>query len=212
MKTTSYITLTTGLALVGLAMAACEGPVGPGGPEGADGAAGADGNANVYSTGWEVIEADAWRSGVGVGSVLFAAYGDVACCFFNELVTFGGLGITDSDEAEVHGAVLAYVGIADNEGNVRSAHAIPVTKSVSGGGGTGGIEFRMAYSSGGGTRWIVIAAALMGGSWNEDFIRDAYLPGLRFRVVVIPPEAAATAAGHDYSDYEAVAEYYGIPD
>lgn len=166
----------------------------------------------MYSTGWEVIEAGDWRFGVGVGSVLFGAHGDADCCFFNEFVTFGGLGITDSDHAEENAAVLTYVGFTNNEGVVHSAYLIPIKRSVSGGGGSGGIEFRMAYNSGGGARWIIIAAALTGGSWNEDFIRDEYLPGLRFRVVVIPPEIAGKASGFDYSDYEAVAEYYGIPD
>lgn len=51
--------------------------------------------------------------------------------------------------------------------------------------------------------------------WNETYMKNTYLPGLKWRVVVIPPSdpnARNSQPPVDYNDYEAVKRYYHLPD
>ncbi|WP_309890029.1 hypothetical protein [Archangium sp.] len=153
-----------------------KGDPGPTGPQGVPGPQGPAGSANVSSSGWLNIPAARWEPIAGAGSGDFTAPGDL-----DRLAVNSWQGLSGSQPAAA--AILVYVD--DGKG----ARLVPFSRTVSGGGRTGEVEFRFIFDTNPSfAQWLHPIVALKSGTWDRDvYIKNTYLPSLKWRVVVIPP-------------------------
>lgn len=171
--------------------------------KGPKGDPGEDGNANVYTSGWGQIPADDWTQDGSYQSPFDISTYSIS----NASGGWYSLG-------DINSAVFVYVrGLGvQSGGRDTDVMILPTHASVSGGGESGGIELR--FTHGGNpdfAMWIHPNVGLQTGTWDVDYMINTYLPGLEFKAIVIPPsnlKAAGTPL--DFSDYEAVMEYFGL--
>ncbi|WP_138431168.1 hypothetical protein [Fodinibius saliphilus] len=175
--------------------------------KGAKGDAGEDGNANVISSGWNQILAGDWMQSGGYQSPIDISGSSISTA------SGGWFGLSSVDE--LNGAVFVYVrGLGDQSGGRDTdVMQLPTHASVSGGGESGGVEFR--FTHGGDPNyamWIVPNIGLQSGTWDTSYMINTYLPGLEFKAIVIPATSYESNGTPplDYSDYEAIVDYFGI--
>ena len=176
---------------------------------GPQGEPGEDGNANVRSSGWTQLPAGDWSISGGYRSPDDISINQISAA------SGGWFGLSD---AELDGAVLVYVrgalGEPETGGRPTEVIQLPAKVEVSGGGKTGGIELR--YKHGGDpdfAKWVMPIVGIQSGSWDTDYMINTYLPSLEFKAVVIGATSVSKRASFppiDFSNYKAVAEYYGL--
>jgi hypothetical protein len=129
------------------------------------------------STGWTSIAANKWEPIAGAGNMNFTAPGDLDRLAVNSW--WGGVqGATNSE----HSIIALYVD--DGQG----ARQIPFRRNVSGNGKSGAVEFRYVYGTNTNfAQWLSPVVALVQGTWDRDgYIKNTYLPSLKWRVALIP--------------------------
>jgi hypothetical protein len=122
------------------------------------------------------MAANRWENIGGAGYSDYTAPGDLdqmAINSWHELYNQG--------ESE-HSAINVYVD--DGHGS----RAVPFQRTVTGGGRTGVLEFRFVFGADPRyAQWLDPVVALRSGQWDRDnYIKNTYLPSLKWRVVVIP--------------------------
>jgi len=175
--------------------------------KGPKGDPGEDGNANVISSGWNQIPAGDWSQ-----SGAYASPFDISTY---PITTASGGWFSLNSVEQLNGAVFVYVRGLGKQSGGRDTDVIqlPTHATVSGGGESGGIELR--FTHGGDPNyamWIMVNVGLQSGTWDTSYMMNTYLPDLEFKAVVIP---ATTSKSNkmppmDYSDYEAVKEYFDL--
>jgi len=175
------------------------GPEGPAGQKGDKGDKGDDGNANVRSTGWVTITADKWRSISSSGSTDLTAPGDLA------RFAVGSWAPLNGNESE--GGVFVYV----EDG--RGSRLCPFQRTVTGAGKTGVLEFRVVYSSNQDfAQWLSPVVALKSGEWDNNYITNNYLPSLKWKAVIIAPQAMASVNHINFINYKQAQKALQLPD
>lgn len=129
------------------------------------------------SSGWKSIAASKWQPIAGAGGMSYTAPHDldrlVASSWWEGLQ-----GPTNSE----HSIIAVYVD--DGQG----ARQIPFRRTVSGGGKSGAVEFRYVFNTNtNAAQWLDPVVALVQGTWDRDgYIKNTYLPSLKWRVALIP--------------------------
>lgn len=173
------------------------------GPKGDKGDKGDTGNANVRSSGWRTVESSKWSNFGGYRSPLDIATPFSTNSFFPSA---GG----------IDGVVLVYVmglkGLRPTE-----IMQLPVMNNVTGGGKTGGVELRFNYSGDPDfAQWLDLSIGLQTGAWDLDYIKNTYLPSLKWKVVIIPASFVSSyeraLSKIDLKDYEQVKAFFNLKD
>lgn len=169
-----------------------KGNTGDKGATGPKGAKGDPGNANVISSGW--MNLDGWKNLPGAGYQDFTAPGDI-----DQIAMNGWWPLTNNEVSDA--AILVYVSIAEQ------VRLCPFDFKLE----NSTLQFRFTYGANTAyAKWLDPVVALRNGPWpgSAIWMEEVYLPKTKWRVVVIPPTAAATAAlnGIDLNNYSAVTQ------
>ncbi len=161
------------------------------------------GNANVWSTGWKTYSNSEWATGYGAGDINLGYSSDLGG-YYTYLYSV-------KDSIDKGGVVLVYgkVPSTDSSGTVC---LLPFKKPVSGGGKSGTVEFRFGYNNNPKyAEWLLGCAVLISGTWDENYIKNTFLPKVQFCSIFINASNLRTSSpAPDYSDYHAVCKYYGL--
>ncbi|MBI4850805.1 MAG: hypothetical protein HY819_03155 [Acidobacteria bacterium] len=128
------------------------------------------------SSGWKNIAANKWANIAGAGSSDYTAPQDL-----DRLAVNGWWGPQGSIYSE-HSIIAMYVD--DGKG----ARQLPFRRKVTGGGKSGVLEFRYVFATNPNfAQWYDPIVALVEGTWDRDgYIKNTYLPSLKWRAAAIP--------------------------
>ncbi len=131
---------------------------------------------NAKSLGWKTIASNKWSNIAGAGNSDYTAPQDI------DRLAVNGWGNLQGSIYSEHSIIAMYVD--DGHGG----RQLPFRRSVSGGGKSGVVEFRYVFGTNPNfAQWYDPVVALVQGTWDRDgYIKNTYLPSLKWRLAAIP--------------------------